>query len=113
MFYHSAFYKAPEDENCPIYAVTSTLDRCKLAAENIGLRYSHEVGTYEFPSGCFYRYTSNSNEAYFNTYNDGPTDPANHSAYGGVCTLTSKQNYKRSCDLLHSLKVLLIPCDYE
>ena len=76
------FAKDPAGKNCPDGTIVRTLDKCKDASAVLGLSYTDNRHSPNFPAGCHWMGT----ESYFNAVVEpSQTSPQNFGTSGGVC----------------------------
>ena len=76
------FEKDPAGKNCPDGTIVTTLDKCKDASAVLGLTYTDNRHSPNFPAGCHWTGT----ESYFNAVVEpSQTSPQNFGTWGGVC----------------------------
>ena len=91
------FEKDPAGKNCPDDTIITTLDKCKDASAVLGLTYTDNRHSPNFPAGCHWMGT----ESYFNAVVEpSQTSSQNFGTWGGVCdkgnilALSYKENIK-------------------
>ena len=90
-------YQKPKGHNCPIDAIITTEEGCKLAAGALGLFYSGTVAAANYAAGCF----SIQQGAFFNQIVDpSSTYPERFLFSGGICLYRGNSNFHFICVVL-------------
>ena len=76
------YFKNGVGENCPVNQIIDTENKCKAAADILGLFYMEASNSGDYPAGCYYKGWY----GYFNEITDpSQTNPANFDSIGGLC----------------------------